>query len=145
MIINEILFGSSDFRKECELRNKILRIPLGLDLFDEDLSREISQMHFGLFDDEHILIACAIAVCISPTEAKIRQMAVAGGYQNQGHGRSIIRYIETHLARQGLTHFCMHARMNAVGFYEKLGYSRVGPEFVEVGLPHIKMEKFIQP
>ena len=34
--------------------------------------------------------------------------------------------------------------MTAVGFYEKLGYASVGREFMEVGLPHIRMEKHIQ-
>ena len=39
----------------------------------------------------------------------------------------------------------MHARMTAVGFYAKLGYTRVGDGFTEVGIPHVKMEKRLQP
>jgi predicted GNAT family N-acyltransferase len=39
----------------------------------------------------------------------------------------------------------MHARMTAVGFYTKLGYAKVGHEFREVGIPHVRMEKYIQP
>ncbi len=97
-------------------------------------------MHFGLFD-EGALVACVIAVALSPTEAKIRQMAVDGGHQGQGCGRRIILCLENHLAGQGFVHFSMHARMSAAGFYEKLGYSKTGREFIEVGIPHIKMEK----
>jgi predicted GNAT family N-acyltransferase len=35
----------------------------------------------------------------------------------------------------------MHARKNAVGFYEKMGYRVKGPEFLEVSIPHYEMEK----
>ena len=76
MIFQEIAFGSADFEKECQLRDKILRIPIGLSLFDEDISLEIDQMHFGLLDQNRNLVACVIAVARSPAEAKIRQMAV---------------------------------------------------------------------
>ncbi|HRK60486.1 MAG TPA: GNAT family N-acetyltransferase, partial [Candidatus Kapabacteria bacterium] len=33
------------------------------------------------------------------------------------------------------------ARKNVVGFYEKLGYSTYGEEYVEVTIPHINMKK----
>jgi len=35
----------------------------------------------------------------------------------------------------------MHARKNAIGFYEKMGYKVKGPEFQEVSIPHYEMEK----
>jgi len=145
LIFREIAFGSDDFRKECELRNRVLRIPIGLNLFDENISLERQQTHFGIFDQCENLLACVVAVKLSPTEAKIRQMAVDREHQSKGHGRSIIHFIEDSLAQQGFIHLCMHARITAVGFYEKLGYARAGQEFMEVGIPHVKMEKTIQP
>jgi ribosomal protein S18 acetylase RimI-like enzyme len=35
----------------------------------------------------------------------------------------------------------MHARINAVGFYEKMGYKVASEQFVEVTMPHYVMEK----
>ena len=35
----------------------------------------------------------------------------------------------------------MHARKNAVGFYEKMGYQVASEEFTEVTIPHVVMEK----
>jgi predicted GNAT family N-acyltransferase len=35
----------------------------------------------------------------------------------------------------------MHARKNAIGFYEKMGYKSSGQEFEEVTIPHFVMEK----
>jgi predicted GNAT family N-acyltransferase len=35
----------------------------------------------------------------------------------------------------------MHARKTAESFYEKIGYSTYGDEFIEVTLPHVEMRK----
>jgi len=143
MRFREIEFGSVEFRKECELRNEVLRVPLGLCLYDEDLDPEKKQFHFGLFDARGDLLACVIAAPLSPTDAKIRQMAVHPGHQGRGCGRMIIHDLEACLARRGFVHLVLHARLSAAGFYAKLDYARVGHEFLEVGIPHVRMEKHI--
>jgi len=143
MIFSEIQYGSAAYHAECELRNQVLRMPIGLSLHDEDLSQERNQLHFGLFDGGR-LVACVIAVVLSPTWAKIRQMAVRPEHQGKGCGRRVMESMETRLIAQGITHFSMHARISAVGFYERLGYSKVGEEFTEIGLPHVRMEKCLK-
>jgi predicted GNAT family N-acyltransferase len=46
------------------------------------------------------------------------------------------------LARdRGYKKITMHARKNAIGFYEKMGYVRIGNEFEEITIPHYLMEK----
>ena len=141
MTFRRIEFGSDDFRKECDLRHRILRLPIGLNISDEDLSVEKYQCHFGLFDDGGGLFACIIAVPLSCTRAKLRQMAVSEAFQNQGCGSQLIRKVETRLEEFGFVHISMNARSSAVGFYEKLGYSKTDDEFLEVGIPHFRMEK----
>lgn len=143
MIFQHIEHGSVEYHAACELRNQVLRIPLGMSLYSEDLCKEKNQQHFGLFDADRELLACVIVVAISPTEAKIRQMAVRDDRQGQGLGRSIISHVETYMRDKGFAHSSMHARCSAIGFYEKLGYNMVGGEFTEVGLPHVCMEKFL--
>lgn len=143
MTFAEIHFGSSAYDDECRLRHEVLRVPIGLSLHDEDLSGERNQLHFGLFD-EGDLVACAIAVVLSATEAKIRQMAVDPAHRGTGCGRRVIAELEQRLIAAGVSRFSMHARMSAVGFYEKLGYQRTGEVFSEVGLPHVRMEKRVQ-
>lgn len=141
MTFREIAFDSDEYRAECALRQAVLRAPLGLNLHDEDLSREASQLHFGMFDGGHVLIGCVVAVAQEGRRARIRQMAIAGEHQGRGHGRAVMEQVEAALAKRGMTHFVMHARLSAAGFYEKLGYVRRGPAFTEVGIPHVLMEK----
>lgn len=121
----------------------MLRAPLGLNLFDEDLSPEQHQEHFGLFDPSGAIVACVIAVRVSPDKAKIRQMAVHSGHQRRGHGQRIMRLVEQHLAKAGVRRTVLHARETAIGFYESLGYQKVGEPFTEIGIPHLAMEKHL--
>lgn len=68
-------------------------------------------------------------------------MVVGAGLQRRGFGRTMLQHLESGLAGRGFKHLSMHARIEAVGFYEKLGYSRAGLEFIELGIRHVKMEK----
>ena len=118
-------------------------MPLGLSLYEEDLSAESAQRHFGLWNGT-LLLACVTIAPLSPTTTKLRQMAVTPGCQGQGHGRKLIRFVETQLSQAGVAEISLHARRTAVGFYEKLGYHTLGAEFTEVSLPHLKMEKALK-
>lgn len=139
----EISFGSGQYGRACALRDEVLRKPLGLSLYDEDLNREKDQWHFGLFDPDGRLCGCVIAVPISSSEARLRQMAVAPDCQGRGYGTRIIGDIEKELGRRGITHIHLHARVSAAGFYRKQGYGVNGSEFVEVTIPHVRMDKEI--
>jgi len=143
MVFKEIAFGTDDYRLECALREEVLRKPLGLSLRSDELSREKDQLHFGLFEPPTGLIACAIAVKLSPIEAKIRQMAVSPAHQRRGLGRKILSEVEKNLRARGFTKLELDARSSAVGFYEKLGYRVVGDEFMEVTVPHFRMVKAV--
>jgi predicted GNAT family N-acyltransferase len=143
MNVKEIRHGSTEYQQECALRQEVMRKPLGLNLYDEDLVAERGQIHFGLFDEKDQLLACVIAVPVTATEAKVRQMAVRPPLQGKGCGRLLLEAAEKVLAQRGFTDLYLHSRMTAIGFYEHLGYQRKGPDFMEVGLPHVKMRKKI--
>ena len=145
MKFSEIQYGSPEYAMECELRDAELRAPLGLRLGDEDLSEEIHQRHFGLFRPDGTLAGCAIAVAISPGEMKIRQMAVRGEHQRQGHGRALMTRLLRELASSGSRKVTLHARANVIGFYESMGFARSGELFTEVGIPHARMTRLISP
>lgn len=136
----EFLFGSDAYHQECELRQQVLRRPLGLNLYDADLTGETAHLHFGLFDGNAIL-ACVVAAPLSPTEVKLRQMAVHPGFQGQGLGRKLLELAEAELVKRGFENVFLHARMSAIGFYSKLAYQECGDEFLEIGIPHVKMQK----
>ncbi len=137
----EITYDSPEYRLECALRHAVLRVPLGMNLQDEDLTIERHQRHFGVFLTDGALAACAIAVVVSKDETKIRQMAVRADLQGHGYGRFLMTRLQETLAKDGVRHLTLHARSHVAGFYEALGFTRNGDEFTEVGIPHVKMMK----
>jgi GNAT superfamily N-acetyltransferase len=75
------------------------------------------------------------------TTIQLRQMAVISGLQGKGIGKVLMQFAENISRDLGYHKLIMHARKTALGFYEKLGYSKIGSEFLEVTIPHFAMEK----
>ena len=152
--LREITYGSDAYKATLALRHRILREPLGLNLWHENLSVEKDQRHFTLWQQtaslsasaQHTteLVACLVIVPKSPGCVKLRQMAVNDRYQRQGLGQRLIALVEAVLIGEGIELIELHARESAVGFYQTRGYQRVGPAFTEVGLPHQRMTKNLQ-
>jgi predicted GNAT family N-acyltransferase len=73
--------------------------------------------------------------------AKIERMAVLRGHRGRGVGRAILEAVEERARERGFERARLHAQVRSAGFYENLGYKRVGEEFEEAGIPHVVMEK----
>ncbi len=136
----EIEHGSAVYAAELELRNRLLRIPLGLDIQMEDLNIEREFRHFGILAGNE-LVACLMAVPAGTGCMQLRQIAVEEGLQGKGIGRRLMIESEAVLEGEGTVRLILNSRDTAVGFYEKLGYEAIGEGFVEVGIAHQRMEK----
>lgn len=135
-----IEYGSTAWHDMVSLRDIVLRKPLGLTYTEEYLQKEINDQLLGCYTDE-LLSGCCILTPFDDTTVQLRQMAVDNAFQGQGIGRQLILFAEQQARNNGFTHLMMHARKEAKGFYEKLGYSAKGAEFEEVGIPHYEMSK----
>lgn len=138
--IREIAFNSDDYRKELFLRDRVLREPLGLSLFDEYLENEILDIHLGYFVNNE-LVGTLILTRLNDTEYKMRQVAVEPNMQGKGIGKRLVEYAEEYVKGKGGTKIVLHARKYITPFYEKLGYVKTGKEFTEVTITHVKMYK----
>lgn len=138
--VRRFLPGSPEYEQSLLLRDEILRRPIGLSLKDEDLSDEARQLHFGIFDDQRMLRVLLLDPQDEQT-VKMRQMAVRSELQGSGLGKQLVRFAEGAAKEHGYSKITLHARKTAVPFYERLGYSVTGDEFLEVGIPHLSMEK----
>lgn len=123
-----------------KLRDDMLRKPLGLGFTSEELDAEKDNMLIAAFEDEDML-GCCMLVEEKPDTVRLRQMAVLNDLQGKGIGRALMNFAENLARDRGYRTLSMHARMNAVGFYEKMGYKVVSEPFIEVTIPHYVMEK----
>lgn len=132
--------GTLEYEQMIRLRDDILRKPLGLNFSQEELEKEKQNLHIAAYEDERML-GCCMLVEEEPETVRLRQMAVLNDLQGKGIGKALMQFAENLARDRGYKKITMHARKNAVGFYEKMGYKRIGKEFEEITIPHYVMEK----
>ena len=135
-----IKVDSPEYAGVFELRDEVLRKPLGMRLKNDDLSRDYTDTIFAAIDGDKV-VGCLMLHHIDAAQLQLRQMAVAGDCQGKGVGRKIVQAAEQFAAQQGYSTMILHARKIAVGFYSSMGYTTTGNEFMEVGIPHYIMQK----
>ena len=69
------------------------------------------------------------------------RLAVTREARGLGVGAALVRAIEDAARARGLTAVDLHAQTQALGFYERLGYTAYGPEFPDAGIPHRSMRR----
>jgi predicted GNAT family N-acyltransferase len=140
MALKIIDHGTAEYQQMVKLRDDILRKPLGLTFTPEELEGEKSNLHIAAYEDDQML-GCCMLVEENPQMVRLRQMAVINDLQGKGIGRALMQFAENLARDRGYKSITMHARKNALGFYEKMGYRKVGEEFSEITIPHYVMEK----
>jgi len=135
--------GEEAYWQTVALRDDVLRKPLHLNFTKEELLLENDSLHLVCEVDGKI-VACLILKKIDEKTVKMRQVAVATALQGTGIGKKLIQYAEKVAQENGFQRIELHVRTSAVPFYLKLvGYRTIGDEFLEVGLPHLAMEKHL--
>jgi predicted GNAT family N-acyltransferase len=70
---------------------------------------------------------------------KIGRIAVIAGARGRGIGGLILSHLLDEARRRGIRRPYLHAQLQALPFYEKLGFRSEGGVFDEAGLPHVRM------
>jgi predicted GNAT family N-acyltransferase len=139
--------GHELYEQSASLRERVLLEPIGY-------TRERFEREYPGFEDaEHIVavidhpagervVGTATLVAGYPEEGvgKLTQMAVDPQRRREGIGRRLVVELEQ---RAFLDHrlrllFC-HAQLDAVPFYEALGWETEGEVFEEAGIEHFRM------
>jgi predicted GNAT family N-acyltransferase len=140
IIIREIQYNSDEYRQELTLRDEVLRKPLGMSLFDENLEADEQDTHCSAFCNGQ-LVGTLLLKRVSLTEVKMRQVAVSEQFQSRKIGSKLVVFAEEFARSCGYKTMVLHARKTAVEFYLKQGYQKHGNQFIEVGIAHYEMSK----
>jgi ribosomal protein S18 acetylase RimI-like enzyme len=140
MALKIIDHNTPQYNDMIQLRNEVLRKPLGLVFSPEELEKEKENLLIGAYEDD-IMLGCCMLVEEGADTVRLRQMAVLNDLQGKGIGKALMNFAENLARDRGYERITMHARKNSVGFYEKMGYKLVGTEFEEITIPHFVMEK----
>ncbi len=71
----------------------------------------------------------------------IGRVAVRKPWRGAGLGTRLMQELEAAARRQGAVSFTLSAQVRAGHFYETLGYTAVGGQYDDEGIPHVRMVK----
>jgi predicted GNAT family N-acyltransferase len=128
-----------------DLRWRILRAPLDqLRGSERDELDEVAD-HVTVRDQDGRLLGIGRLHLNNEVEAQIRYMATEQDCRGLGVGRALIGRLEELASSRGAERIVLNAREDAVGFYQRFGYSVTGPGPTLFGkVKHSKMEKRLQ-
>jgi predicted GNAT family N-acyltransferase len=142
VIVKTVLKDSKEYLEALSLRIDVLRKPLGLSYAQTDLDLEKDDIHFVAIKNDRVL-GCLLLRPLSNSLIKMRQVAVHSDFQKLGIGQALVAASEEYARTQGILKIELSARKDAVPFYQRLGYLNTGEPYIEVTLPHQKMEKHL--
>lgn len=73
------------------------------------------------------------------TNGHIGRMAVLKEWRRNGVGSALLHWLLEEIRGRRMQQALLNAQIGAVGFYRKFGFQVVGKEFMEAGIPHVKM------
>ena len=73
----------------------------------------------------------------------IGRMAVVKDWRGEGVGSALLRKLVDLAHQTGNLTLVLNAQTSAVGFYAKYGFSAEGDEFMDAGIPHLRMTRYL--
>ena len=125
-----------DIRKEVFCLEQKIDVEIEIDKYDQNLD---SCDHFLIYlGDEAVgTIRC---IKLNEKEIKMGRFCVLEKFRKSGLGSFAIEYIKEFYDKYGFEKILVGAQLSAYGFYNKCGFSPIGDEFIEAGIPHILMQ-----
>lgn len=142
IVLKEIRYGSGEYEMTRELRNRIMRAPIGLSIYDQDYTFEVNSRMVGAFLGSNML-GCSI-VGKMDGEYCLDFLCIDDKMQKSGIGSLLLKDVEEWIRRQGAPVLILEARVTAQKFYEKHGYEAYGEIYLMEKSPvdHIMMRKY---
>ncbi len=139
--IKQIRWTDPEFESCFQIRRTVFVEEQNVPLEEERDSYDESARHFLAIADG---VAAGTARVISKDDgatAKISRVAVLRPARGLGIGAALMRQIENEVSARK---FILDAQIQALPFYQLLGYAAYGDEFIEAGIPHRHMQKLVR-
>lgn len=137
MITTDWFLGSKDLDNIHNIRREVFIIEQNTSEEEEWDSYDNEAIHLLVYDNKKPVATGRIIivddVCL------LGRIAVLKDYRKQGFGDLVVRMLIRKAYEMSFERQEIHAQIQAVGFYEKLGFVPFGEEFMEAGIPHTMM------
>ncbi|MBD0344851.1 MAG: GNAT family N-acetyltransferase [Coleofasciculus sp. Co-bin14] len=116
----------------------VLRSPLEMDRGTEKDKYDDRAFHVVAVCHDQVIGSARLRE-LSEELGSIAYVSVLPEFQNQGIGTKLIQELIETGRKKNLKRLRLMTRINALGFYKKLGFSETGEPFVYLDIPHIFM------
>ncbi len=133
-----------DLRFEVFVNEQNVPVKEELDVFD-DLNHKRS-VHFLVTDKGQTIGTMRIVNCTD--YAKIGRVAVKKEFRGKHVGEKMMNFAIDYLLEENIfnvrnKYFYLESQVQAIPFYESLGFKAYGEEFDDCGIPHRKMQYLV--
>ena len=133
---DEELQDALEVRRQVFVREQRIAEDLEYDGLDNEA------LHIVVKDGERVIATARILFPIT-SQAKIERMAVLKSCRRRGVGTGIMAFLNEELGNRQIEHVILHAQWAVISFYKSCGFKETGLPFMEAGIKHIKMERWL--
>ena len=138
------LVGDDDAMREVLYIRRLVfieeqHVPEALEIDDHDGSpaQVTSVLHvIGRLAGRPIATGRLLLDAAAGERAHLGRVAVLPGYRGHGYGARIMAFLHALARERGFSGIALAAQLQALGFYERLGYRVSGDVFLDAGIEH---------
>lgn len=135
--LRKIQASDVDFLLAQQIRTAVFVQEQGVDASDEyDAFEDVSQ-HYLVTTVDSKAIATA-RWRFTSNGIKLERFAVLPNYRGEGIGKYLVEHVIEEVQKHAKPIY-LHAQIQVVDFYQKLGFEKEGALFEEAGIKHFKM------
>ena len=123
------------------LREQVFVHEQDVTMDEEHCDVETDYVHFALYCDDQIVATCRLH--LEGKEAHIGRVAVSKIHRKHGYGATIMTAAHDYAKKEGVETVIISSQTHAIPFYNKLGYTAYGDEYLDARIPHYDMKKVL--
>ncbi len=133
--------GEEEMEALIELRHEVFCDEQGVPVREELDGRDHEAMHLVAVSGPELLATCRL-LFVGPT-VQFSRLAVRAGARRRGIATALLELADEEARAGGARRLVLHAQTYARSLYEAAGYEPRGRVFMEAGIEHIAMEKYV--
>ena len=133
--------GDDEMAAVLELRHEVFCEEQGVPVREELDGRDADGMHLVAVSGGELLATCRL-VFVGPT-VQFSRLAVRASARRHGIATALLKLADDETRAAGARRLVLHAQTYARSLYEAAGYEPRGRIFMEAGIEHIAMEKYV--
>jgi predicted GNAT family N-acyltransferase len=142
-----IVASTDELRQALAVRTRVFveeqGVPVAeeIDSYDRDPATNTRAVHFiGRLGGEPVATARLLLDAPAGEFPHIGRVAVVPEHRGRGYGRAIMAAVQAEAAARGFAGVTLAAQLQALPFYERLGYVARGSVFLDAGIEHRLMD-----